>query len=65
VAAGKDEGGRDMSEARINKEYLLRMSGVALFMAAVCVWSGKKRKKGDRQYLLDKRSGLVYKGVVF
>jgi len=31
-----------MSEARINKEYLLRMSGVALFMAAVCVWSGKK-----------------------
>jgi hypothetical protein len=28
-----------MSEARINKEYLLRMSGVALFMAAVCVWA--------------------------
>ncbi len=28
-----------MAEARINKEYLLRMSGVALFMAAVCVWA--------------------------
>jgi hypothetical protein len=25
----------------------------------------EKKKKGDRQYLLDKRSGLVYKGVVF
>ena len=28
-----------MAEARINKEYLLRMCGVAAFMLAICLWS--------------------------
>lgn len=28
-----------MTEAKINKEYLLRMVGVAAFMLAICIWS--------------------------
>ncbi len=28
-----------MAEAKINKEYLLRMCGVSAFMVAICIWS--------------------------